>query len=134
MQMIKAIAKEAEMQNDYTNEDIATVYLGGGTPSLLDITELVLLMEKINRLVAVHVVNAAVHTHRRVNEQPGQLVPFLHIRLHKPFRLGGLLPAIDVIRDKLGGRGLKGTVGNGDHFRARGIEGADGYHREQAGL
>ncbi len=33
-QMIDAICHEAELRNDYINENISTIYFGGGTPSL----------------------------------------------------------------------------------------------------
>lgn len=47
-QMIRAIAKEAALQNGYLNENIATIYFGGGTPSLLDVEDLLWLMDTLH--------------------------------------------------------------------------------------
>ena len=38
--MIGAICAEGALRNDYLHEDIATVYFGGGTPSLITIYDL----------------------------------------------------------------------------------------------
>ncbi len=45
--VINAIAAEAEIQNGYLQEDIATVYFGGGTPSLLGNKDLEILLTAI---------------------------------------------------------------------------------------
>lgn len=52
--MVQAICKEAALKNDYIKEDIATIYFGGGTPSLLQITDLQLMIEKIYALFNVN--------------------------------------------------------------------------------
>ncbi|HRH61146.1 MAG TPA: radical SAM family heme chaperone HemW, partial [Chitinophagaceae bacterium] len=39
-QMMDAICKEAEMRSGYINENISTIYFGGGTPSLLSPAQL----------------------------------------------------------------------------------------------
>ena len=49
--MVGAILKELELQRDYLNgEKIKTIYLGGGTPSLLDGNELNSIFKKINEI------------------------------------------------------------------------------------
>lgn len=49
--MITAILCEAEMQKDYLGaETIETIYLGGGTPSLLNNEEIKIILEKIQQL------------------------------------------------------------------------------------
>lgn len=46
-----AILREAELQNDYLGtETIETIYLGGGTPSLLSIEEIKIILKKIKQL------------------------------------------------------------------------------------
>jgi len=52
-QMIGAICQEAELRNDYITENISTIYLGGGTPSLLQVDDCRLLIEKIHLLFTV---------------------------------------------------------------------------------
>jgi oxygen-independent coproporphyrinogen III oxidase len=46
-QMINAICHEAALRNDYINEDIATIYFGGGTPSLCTVYDVRCLMDKM---------------------------------------------------------------------------------------
>lgn len=50
-EMTAAILREAELQKDYLDaETIETIYLGGGTPSLLSIEEIKIILEKIKQL------------------------------------------------------------------------------------
>ncbi len=51
--MINAICHEAALRNDYITEDIATIYFGGGTPSLLQIDDCRLMIEKIHSSFSV---------------------------------------------------------------------------------
>ena len=51
--MIEAICVEAELRNGYVQEDIATVYFGGGTPSLITIEDLRFTIEKLNSLFRI---------------------------------------------------------------------------------
>ena len=53
-EMISAICKEAELRNDYTTENISTIYFGGGTPSLLTIDDLQITIEKLRILFNVN--------------------------------------------------------------------------------
>jgi oxygen-independent coproporphyrinogen-3 oxidase len=46
-QMVEAIAKEADLRSGYINENISTIYFGGGTPSLLSRNDLQLLMDTL---------------------------------------------------------------------------------------
>lgn len=46
-QMVQAICKELEMRKTEINENVNTIYFGGGTPSLLDISELNQIFEVI---------------------------------------------------------------------------------------
>ncbi len=49
--MVEAILRELELRRDYLGEaELSTVYFGGGTPSLLEISDLVQIFEKINAL------------------------------------------------------------------------------------
>jgi len=49
--MVEAILRELELRHEYLGEaEISTVYFGGGTPSLLEISDLVQIFEKINAL------------------------------------------------------------------------------------
>ena len=48
-EMIEAIAREAELRNDYITEEVETIYFGGGTPSLLDTASLQLLLDSFQR-------------------------------------------------------------------------------------
>jgi len=48
--MVKAIAKEAEMEKEYLlGETINTIYFGGGTPSILEISDLEFLISNLFR-------------------------------------------------------------------------------------
>ena len=46
-EMAQAIGEEAALRKQYINEPVATIYFGGGTPSLLSVTRLQALMQKI---------------------------------------------------------------------------------------
>ncbi|MBL7806314.1 MAG: radical SAM family heme chaperone HemW [Saprospiraceae bacterium] len=49
--MVQAILKELEIQQHFLNgAELGSIYFGGGTPSLLDTSELVQLFEQIHRL------------------------------------------------------------------------------------
>jgi oxygen-independent coproporphyrinogen III oxidase len=51
---IEALLKEAVLRQDYTgSETISTIYLGGGTPSVLSIKELALIIDHIFKLFRV---------------------------------------------------------------------------------
>lgn len=52
-QMVHSICREAELRNDYLNENIETVYFGGGTPSLLQIENLKLIIDKLYYLFKI---------------------------------------------------------------------------------
>ena len=46
--------KETELQKDYLNgEAVKTIYFGGGTPSLLEISDLRFQIEKIRKIFSV---------------------------------------------------------------------------------
>lgn len=47
--MIHAIAREIEMRRDEINEPIETIYFGGGTPSIIDLSEVQLLLEAVDK-------------------------------------------------------------------------------------
>jgi len=51
--MVKAISREAELRQGYLNEQIETIYFGGGTPSLLAIDEIRPIIEKLSALFNV---------------------------------------------------------------------------------
>jgi oxygen-independent coproporphyrinogen-3 oxidase len=54
-QMIIAMKKELQDRKDFLgNEEIETIYFGGGTPSVLKIDDIVELMDELNKLFAVH--------------------------------------------------------------------------------
>lgn len=53
--MINAICHEAELRNGYINENISTIYFGGGTPSLLTIDDLRSMMDKLYSLCRIDV-------------------------------------------------------------------------------
>lgn len=46
-QMVKAIAKEAIKRKEYITETVDTIYFGGGTPSILQIEDIVFLLNEI---------------------------------------------------------------------------------------
>ena len=52
-EMVNAICKEAALRNDYLQDDIATIYFGGGTPSLLTIDDLQFTIDKLRSLFKV---------------------------------------------------------------------------------
>jgi oxygen-independent coproporphyrinogen-3 oxidase len=49
-QLISSICHEAELRKHYLTEDILTVYFGGGTPSLLQINDCRLMIDKLHSL------------------------------------------------------------------------------------
>ena len=51
---IDAVLKEIEMQKDYVNEPIQTIYFGGGTPSLFSSQELYRIIDKIYKYLSVN--------------------------------------------------------------------------------
>ena len=52
--LIAALLKEITLQNDYLeNEPVETIYFGGGTPSLLNIEDLLLIIEKVKSVFIV---------------------------------------------------------------------------------
>jgi oxygen-independent coproporphyrinogen III oxidase len=46
-EMFASLGREIEMRKDYIDNPVATIYLGGGTPSLAETADLALLIEKI---------------------------------------------------------------------------------------
>jgi oxygen-independent coproporphyrinogen-3 oxidase len=52
-EMVKAIAKEAELRKDYLNESVETIYFGGGTPSLMTMDDGRLMIESLKKLFNV---------------------------------------------------------------------------------
>jgi oxygen-independent coproporphyrinogen-3 oxidase len=52
-EMVNAICKEAALRNDYVQDDIATIYFGGGTPSLLTIEDLQFTIDKLYSLFKI---------------------------------------------------------------------------------
>ncbi len=53
-ELIAALLKEIVLQKDYPgSEPVETIYFGGGTPSLLDIEDLILIIEKIKTVFVV---------------------------------------------------------------------------------
>jgi oxygen-independent coproporphyrinogen-3 oxidase len=63
--MVAALLSELGLRRDYLSiESIATIYFGGGTPSLLDISDLVIQLEKISSTFNV---DANVETTMEVN-------------------------------------------------------------------
>ncbi len=53
-QMVQSICIEAELRRNYINTSIATIYFGGGTPSLLQTEDLKLMMEKMSKLFLIN--------------------------------------------------------------------------------
>ena len=52
--LVNAIAKEISLQKDYLqNERVETIYFGGGTPSLLNIEDVVLILDEVRRYFQV---------------------------------------------------------------------------------
>lgn len=52
--LVKSLAKETELQKNYLgSEAVETIYFGGGTPSLLEIEDLKLIIEKIKTVFVV---------------------------------------------------------------------------------
>ena len=51
--MVQAIIQEAGIRRDYITESISTIYIGGGTPSLLQVDDCGLMIEAMRRLFAV---------------------------------------------------------------------------------
>ena len=52
--LVKAIANEISQQKDYLqNERVETIYFGGGTPSLLNIEDVVLILDQVRRYFQV---------------------------------------------------------------------------------
>ena len=48
-ELIRAIGRELELQQNYINDPVETIYFGGGTPSLLSGPELSFLLEKTSK-------------------------------------------------------------------------------------
>lgn len=52
--LVKALIKEISLQKDYLrNEKVETIYFGGGTPSLLNTEDVVLILEEVRRCFQV---------------------------------------------------------------------------------
>lgn len=52
--MVQAIVKETELRKDYVKEDVNTIYFGGGTPSLLQVDDIRLMLETFKGLYTVN--------------------------------------------------------------------------------
>jgi oxygen-independent coproporphyrinogen III oxidase len=53
-ELLEALLKEIDLQKKFTgSESVESIYFGGGTPSLLSVEELILLIEKIKTVFAV---------------------------------------------------------------------------------
>ncbi len=53
-EMVKAIVKEAELRSDYLNEQVSTIYFGGGTPSLIAMDDLDLTLKKFREIFKIN--------------------------------------------------------------------------------
>jgi len=51
--MVQAIVGEAELRKDYINEEVGTIYFGGGTPSLLTIQDLQFMLDKLKGIFEI---------------------------------------------------------------------------------
>jgi oxygen-independent coproporphyrinogen III oxidase len=52
--LVKALVNEIMLQKDYLqNENVETIYFGGGTPSLLDIEDLLLIIGQIRQIFSI---------------------------------------------------------------------------------
>lgn len=52
--LVKALVNETGLQKDYLqNETVETIYFGGGTPSLLDIEEVILILDQVKHYFPV---------------------------------------------------------------------------------
>ena len=68
--MVGAILRELDLRRDYLGEaEISTVYFGGGTPSLLEISDLVRIFEKID---ALYPNNPTTHLPAEASAKEGQ--------------------------------------------------------------
>ena len=52
-EMLIAISKEAALRKNYLHQNINTIYVGGGTPSLLSIHDLQVMMDKLKSLFTI---------------------------------------------------------------------------------
>ena len=52
-EMMKAITNEAVLRCSYINEQVCTIYFGGGTPSLISTEDLQLLLSKLHKLFSI---------------------------------------------------------------------------------
>lgn len=53
-QVVESLLKEIELQNDYLGgEELKTVYFGGGTPSLLSVSEINLIIQKADEILGI---------------------------------------------------------------------------------
>lgn len=52
--MVNAMEKELRLRSDYISEPVETIYLGGGTPSILPGEAISALLEKVSALFIVH--------------------------------------------------------------------------------
>ena len=49
-EMVTAICKEIDLQKDFlTNKNLTTIYFGGGTPSLLETSEINQILERLSK-------------------------------------------------------------------------------------